>query len=192
MANHGTRECRYKKPTGCWRCGGPHLIPQCTAPYQGNRRSQEGKKGGEEQDRQKYLSLVNHVERRRQTEAPYASLTYLVQIKNTPITVLATVDTGAQCSAIRADVYQALTPPPPLSEKTEEEKPDMRGVSGEPLNVLGKCNVCIHARGITMIEELWVVDGIHPQLILGLPWVIKEKPQVEWGTGTLVFEKGIK
>ena len=26
-----------------------------------------------------------------------------------------------------------------------------------------------------------------PQLILGLPWIIREKPVIEWETGTLVF-----
>ena len=56
MQGHWTRDCRHKKPTGCWRCGGPHLIPHCTAPYPGSRREQGGKQGGkqeeEEQSRQ--------------------------------------------------------------------------------------------------------------------------------------------
>ena len=84
----------------------------------------------------------------------YESLTYKVRVKNTTMVVLATVDTGAQCSAIRADVFQALNPAPVVVGTEEKEKPDMRGVSGEPLRVLGRCRLCIYAGGITTTVEL--------------------------------------
>ena len=89
------------------------------------------------------------MEKGNETGRPYASLTYKVRVKNTTMTVLAIVDTGAQCSAMRADVFQAIVPTPPVLEIKEESKPDMRGVSGEPLKVMGKCTLCIHAGGIT-------------------------------------------
>ena len=36
--------------------------------------------------------------------------------------------------------------------------------------------------------DTYIIDGICPQLILGLPWIKQEQPQVEWGdSATLVF-----
>ena len=33
VKGHRTRACRYKKGTGCWRCGGDHFISKCEAPF---------------------------------------------------------------------------------------------------------------------------------------------------------------
>ena len=41
--------------------------------------------------------------------------------------------------------------------------------------------------------DVYIVDGICPQLILGLPWIKQEQPQVEWGdSAMLVFSDGSK
>ena len=41
--------------------------------------------------------------------------------------------------------------------------------------------------------NVYIVEGIRPQLILGLPWIKQEQPQVEWGdAATLVFPDGSK
>ena len=85
-------------------------------------------------DRTKYLSLVEL--REGKIPITYASLTYRVRIKGTAAIVLATLDTGAQCSAVRADVYNQLCPQPPLEYVSHP--PQMRGVSGEELRVVGK------------------------------------------------------
>ena len=46
---------------------------------------------------------------------------------------------------------------------------------------------------LTSIVDVYVVEGICPQLILGLPWIKQEQPQVEWGdAATLVFPDGSK
>ena len=69
----------------------------------------------------------------------------------------------------------------------------MRSVSGEPLTIYSKAKTRIQAGGLTSIVDVYVVDGIRPQLILGLPWIKKEQPQVEWGdAATLVFPDGSK
>ena len=47
--------------------------------------------------------------------------------------------------------------------------------------------------GLTSVVDVYVVEGICPQLILGLPWIKQEQPQVEWGDATtLVFPDGSK
>ena len=38
-----------------------------------------------------------------------------------------------------------------------------------------------------------MIEGIRPQVILGLPWIQREQPQVEWSDGAaLVFPGGGK
>ena len=116
-------------------------------------------------------------------------LVYPVRVNGSPLTAIATLDTGAQCSAIRLDVAKAAN-----VDWTPMTAANMlRGVSGEPLNVHGKARLCIQAGGLTTNLDAWVVDGIRAQIILGLPWIRQEQPQVEWGDGaTLVFPGGKK
>ena len=121
--------------------------------------------------------------------AKVLSLTYPVKVKGTRKVILATVDTGAQCSAIRADVFQQIVQHTRvrLREVESETSPIVKGVSGEPLRILGAATLQVHANGVNTTVQLWVIEGMDPQLILGLPWIIKEKPVIEWETGTLVF-----
>ena len=64
-------------------------------------------------------------------------------------------------------------------------------MTGERLPVLGKARLRIHAGGHTSNLEAWVVEGIRPHLILGLPWVQQEQPQVDWhNAAALVFADG--
>ena len=117
------------------------------------------------------------------------SLTYPVKVKGTRKVILATVDTGAQCSAIRADVFYQIVQHTRvrLREVESETSPIVKSVSGEPLRILGAATLQVHANGVNTTVQLWVIEGMDPQLILGLPWIIKEKPVIEWETGTLVF-----
>ena len=74
------------------------------------QRSQEE---GEEQRRYKYLFLANSVQQPEGVKLLHISLAFIVQVKNTISTILAMISTGAQSSAIRVDVLQALLPIPP-------------------------------------------------------------------------------
>ena len=190
QVGHWTRTCRYKKAIGCWKYGGPHLFPQCTAPFLTNKvkKGTENQSGSSEQQRQKFLSLVKNICYYTTEDTPYTSLTYQVYIKDTTIIELALIDTEAQCSAMRADVFRQSQPIPKYIEVAMNEKPDMRGVIGKPLRVLEKAILILHAGGITTRVEAWIVDGIHPQLILGLPWIANTKPRIEWEIGTLIFD----
>ena len=194
MQGHWTRTCRHKKEKGCWRCGGDHRIAECTAPFAktGWKTAITPQGGPEKEDstpRQQYLSVVRAPPPRSSQVASVLSLTYPVKVKGTGKVVLATVDTGAQCSAIRADVFQQIMQHTriKLREVESATSPIVKGVSGEPLKILGAAIVQFYANGVHTTVQLWVIEGMDPQLILGLPWIMKEKPTIEWETGTLVF-----
>ena len=153
-------------------------------PTKGGKVSSEGA----EEERSKFLSLVELLHR---GIATYVSLTYQVRITGTPMTVLATIDTGAQCSALRADVYEQLPLQIKIDPLSTRNTPRMRGVSGEELRVRGKLALRIQKGGISTVAEVWVVEGIQPQLILGLPWIMHAKPQIEWSTGALIFPNNV-
>ena len=67
----------------------------------------------------------------------------------------------------------------------------IRGVSGEPLQVHRRTRLCLYAGGLTTSTDAYVIEGIRPQVILGLPWIQQKQPQVEWNdAGTLLFPNG--
>ena len=73
-------------------------------------------------------------------------LTYPVKLQfsfNPSITIIATLDTGTQCSAIRHDVAKAAG----IDWRPHEKSVDLRGVTGEKLLVMGKARLRIHAGG---------------------------------------------
>ena len=117
------------------------------------------------------------------------SLTYPVKVKGTGKVILATVDMGAQCSAIRADVFWQIVQNTrvKLREVESDTSPVVKGVSREPLKILGAATIQVYANDVYTTVQPWVIDGMDLQLILGLPWIIREKPVIEWETGTLVF-----
>ena len=139
--------------------------------------------------RQQYLSVVRAPPPNSSKVANVLSLTYPVKVKGTEKVILATVDTRAQCSAIRADVFQQIIQHTriKLREVESATSPIVKGVSGEPLKILGAATIQCYANGVQTTVQPWVIEGMDPQLILGLPWIMKEKPVIEWETGTLVF-----
>ena len=94
-------------------------------------------------------------------------LAYPVHVNGTNNTVVATLDTGAQCSAIRLDVAKAAG----LDWTRITNTGSIRGVSGEPLQVHRRTRLCLHAGGLTTSTDAYVIEGIRPQVILGLPWI---------------------
>ena len=82
--------------------------------------------------------------------ASVLSLTYPVKVKGTGKVILATVDTGAQCSAIRADVFQQIVQHTrvKLREVESETSPIVKGVSGEPLRILGAATIQVYANSM--------------------------------------------
>ena len=131
--------------------------------------------------RQNLLSVVGMPQSIMGSAAKYLSLTYKVRIKGKGASVLAIVDTGAQCSALRADVFEQLRDKANLRLRNviRAIKADVRGVGGEPLKVIGTTVVPIYSQGIHSSVQVWVVEGMCPQLILGIPWIRKERPQVD-------------
>ena len=194
LQGHWTRTYKQKKEKGCWRCGGNHRIAECTAPFartgwRSTTTPQGTPKKEENTPHQQYLSVVRVPPSTSSKVASVLSLTYPVRVKGTGKVVLATVDTGAQCSAIRADVFRQIVQNTRIKMREVEAatSPLVKGVSGEPLKILGAATIQFYANGVHTIVQPWVIEGMDPQLILGLPWIMKEKPVIEWETGTLVF-----
>ena len=91
-------------------------------------------------------------------------LVYPVRVNGSHVIAVANIDTGAQCSAIRSDVAKAAG----VDWCRIKNKGCLRSVSGEPLTVHGKTKICIQAGRLTSVVDVYVVEGIRPQLILGL------------------------
>ena len=160
MHNHTTSACIHKKKEGCWRCGEKHMLRECQAPYvkskKAKKEAKEQKEKGEskdktektdkgdssEQERSLLLAMITH----RRCGICHNELTYPVKLQssfNPSITVITTLDTGAQCSAIRHDVAEAAG----IDWRPHEKSVDLRGVTGEKLPVMGKARLRIHAGG---------------------------------------------
>ena len=196
LRGHRTQMCRLKKASGCWRCGGTHFISRCTAPYVVSvssgtspvpRTKGEDSKALTEQhhSREQYLGMMLG----STVSTKPVTLTYPINVGPKLRKVIATLDTGAQCSAIREDVASEVG----LQWTKTEPHREVKGVSGDLLQVEGSAWLRIQGAGITTRTEVWVIKGILPQLILGLPWIMKEKVQVDWGdAGTLIFPNGEK
>ena len=183
MRNHITSVCRFKKKEGCWRCGGKHLLRDCRAPFA--RASTTTTQEEREKARSAMLAIISKIPE----EDEVFELVYPVRVNGSHVIAVANIDTGAQCSAIRSDVAKAAG----VDWCRIKNKGCLRSVSGEPLTVHGKTKICIQAGGLTSIVDVYVVEGIRPQLILGLLWIKQEQPQVEWGdAATLVFPDGSK
>ena len=195
MSGHWTRTCRQKRNKGCWRCGGDHRIAECTAPFAKtgwkirHHTTHSRKEGGAHTKTAIFVCGQSATTLTSSRVANVLSLTYPVKVKGTKKMILATVDTGAQCSAIRADVFQQIMQHTriKLREVESATSPMVKGVSGEPLKILGAATIQFYANGVHTTVQPWVIEGMDPQLILGLPWIIKEKPVIEWETGTIVF-----
>ena len=187
MKNHLTTLCIHRKKEGCWRCGGKHLLKDCRAPYTryNNAIPSRTASNNEEEARNAVLARVTS-----HTHPNFImDLAYPVRVNASPIVAIATLDTGAQCSAIRLDVAKAAG----IDWNPIPGNGSLRGVSGEPLNVYGKARTCIQAGGLTSSLDAWIVEGIKPQIILGLPWIQHMQPQVDWGNASsLVFPNGSK
>ena len=185
MKNHLTTLCIHRKKEGCWRCGGKHMLKDCRAPFARNANPVPPKMHNNKDDdaRNAVLGAVMQTPQYNNT----IDLAYPVRVNASPTIAIATLDTGAQCSVIRKDVAQAAG----VDWTPYEDAGLLRGVSGEPLNVFGKSRLCIQAGGLTFALDAWVVDGVRPQIILGLPWIQQVQPQVDWNdSAALVFPNG--
>ena len=141
------------------------MLRECHAPYtKGSVSSRMPAPNKEEEARTAILGMV-HDDTWPTTNI--FELVYPVKVNGSPITAIATLDTGAQCSAIRLDVAKEAG----VDWTSMTASNMLRGVSGEPLNVHGKARICIQACGLTTNLDAWVVDGIRAQIILGLPWI---------------------
>ena len=177
MHNHITPMCRYRKKEGCWRCGGKHHLRDCRALF---AKSSLTSTTDQEKARSAVLAIIS----KTPEEDEVFELVYPVRVNSSQVIAVANIDTGAQCSALRHDVAQAAG----IEWNKIRNKGCLRSVSGEPLVVYGKARIRIQAGGLTSMVDVYIVDGIRPQLILGLPWIKQEQPQVEWGdSATLVF-----
>ena len=187
MKNHLTTLCMHRKKEGCWRCGGKHMLRECHAPY--NKGSVSTRVHMNNKDEEARTAVLGMIQEHTWPTNNVFELVYPVKVNGSPLTAIATLDTGAQCSAIRLDVAKAAG----IDWTPMTTSNALRGVSGEPLDVRGKARLCVQAGGLTTNLDAWVVDGIRAQIILGLPWIRQEQPQVEWGDGaTLVFPGGKK
>ena len=139
------------------------MLKDCRIPFVRNATTTLHKPLNSKDDdaRNAVLGAVMHTPKYSNT----IDLTYPVRVNASTTIAIATLDTGAQCSVIRKDVAQAAG----VDWIPHHDSGILRGVSGEPLNVYGKSRLCIQAGGLTFALDAWVVDGVRPQIILGLP-----------------------
>ena len=94
------------------------------------------------------------------------------------------VDTGSAFSILRKDTWDRLFP------KGKDLTPSSRnfvGVDGNPLNVQGSCQVPIVIRGKTFAIEVYVIDGITAEAILGLNVLEKNNACIDSAAGRLTI-----
>ena len=184
--NHLTAMCGQRKKEGCWRCGGKHLLWDCRVRI--IRQPTDTLKAmpprQDETARAAVLAMITNPDDEKQE---VINLTYPVRVGVSNIVALATLDIGAQCSVICSDVAIAAG----IIWTEEKGMADLRGVSGEPVCVRGSAKIRLQGNGITTTLNAWVVDGVRPQIVLGMPWIVQERPQVDWSDcGSLVFPSG--
>ena len=178
--------CGQRKKEGCWRCGGKHLLRDCRVRV--TRQPADAAKvmpsRQDETARAAVLAMITNSDDEKQE---VINLTYPVRVGMANTMALATLDTGAQCSVIRSDVAVAAG----IAWTEEKGTVDLRGVSGEPVRARGIAKVRLQGNGVTTTLDAWIVDGVRPQIVLGMPWIVQERPQVDWSDcGSLVFPSG--
>ena len=80
------------------------MLRDCHASYQWGRVSSHAQNHREEEARSAVLGMI-HEDTWPSTNV--FELIYPVKVNGSPLTAIATLDTGAQCSAIRLDVARA-------------------------------------------------------------------------------------
>ena len=143
--NHLTTLCMLRKKEGCWRCGGSHLLRECTAPF--IRSTPALKDKSLENERTQVLAVITCNDDKSTTLSDYGDLSYPVRLHPTSgshITIIVNLDTGAQCSAIRRDVAEAAN----IDWRPNNvQTADLRGVGGEKLSVIGITRVRLSTNG---------------------------------------------
>ena len=94
------------------------------------------------------------------------------------------VDTGSAFSILRKDTWDRLFP------KGKDLTPSSRnfvGVDGNRLNVQGSCQVPIVIRGKTFAIEVYVIDDITAEAILGLNFLEKNNACIDTAAGRLTI-----
>ena len=108
------------------------MLRECRAPYhKGGVSSRITPNNKDEEARTAVLGMIQDD---TWPTTNVFELVYPVKVNGSPLTAIATLDTGAQCSAIRLDVAKAAG----LDWTPMTASNVLRGVSGEPLNVHGK------------------------------------------------------
>ena len=96
--------------------------------------------------------------------------------------VRALLDTGCTTNILAKHVFDKL----PASVKNASQMPDMNGVmaDGTPLPLYGLVSTPIHLRDL-QIEETFVVSRIREDVILGMPFFVKNRCALEFIESTL-------
>ena len=94
------------------------------------------------------------------------------------------VDTGSSFSILRKDTWDRLFP---HGEPLTPSKRAFVGVDGKRLNVQGSCQIQIVICGKTFTLEVYVIDAITTEAIVGLDFLVKNHACIDTAAGRLII-----
>ena len=174
---HLIRDCNKRKSSGCPRCGKDHQLRSCP-------------------DRPKTTISCLEVQAASKTdrwfdkvvemtgEKNQPSLKYRVMINRKEAVVM--VDTGAQLSLISVEEVKRLG----ISYDSRQARKDVVTADGRKLEVIGAALITFEYNYSKQREMMWVTKPLLHPIILGLPWLQKHTPCVNWNDLSLTFASG--
>ena len=76
-----------------------------------------------------------------------------------------------------------------LKVKSEEEFERLRLAGGEEVHAQGYVQFVLHCGNCKTRILAWVLSNLHEELILGIPWLVKENPTIDWAIGRVTVER---
>ena len=174
---HLIRDCNKRKTSGCPRCGKDHQLRVCPDRPKTTIACVEVRKGGKKD------SLLDSVQKLT-PQIDQRSLLYKVLVNGLEAVVM--VDTGAQLSLISVEEAERLG----VSCDTGQVRKDVVTADGRKLEVVGAAMVTFEYERKKHREMLWVAQPLQHPIILGLPWLRKHAPCVNWNDLSLTFASG--
>ena len=177
---HLIKECTKKKPIGCQRCGKDHFLKDCLSRLKPTTTISCVTTESYDTNNPEVFSDFNSYTQAITTDL----LRYRVEVNG--IETMVIVDTGAQLSLIAQGEAERLG----IHWDTDMIKQKIMGASDEQLKILGRVTLAFKYKNIKQKEEMFVVHLLRHPIILGLPWIRKHAPIVDWNDLSLTFNTG--
>ena len=73
--------------------------------------------------------------------------------------------------------------------KPEEEFERLTLVDGREVHAQGYFQFVLHCGNYKTRIIAWVFPNLHEELILGISWLVKENPTIDWAIGRVTVER---